>query len=59
MLAWLFGPVELLPNFLSGLICLALFEGAYVTEIVRAGIEAVPADREAAGAGAACRSGDG
>jgi polar amino acid transport system permease protein len=32
----------LLPNFLSGLICLALFEGAYVTEIVRAGIEAVP-----------------
>lgn len=42
VLAWLFGPVELLPNFLSGLICLALFEGAYVTEIVRAGIEAVP-----------------
>ena len=42
VLAWLFGPLELLPNFLSGLICLALFEGAYVTEIVRAGIEAVP-----------------
>ena len=42
VLAWLFGPPELLPNFLSGLICLALFEGAYVTEIVRAGIEAVP-----------------
>ena len=39
VLAFLFGPPELLPNFLSGLICLALFEGAYVTEIVRAGIE--------------------
>ncbi|HRD65978.1 MAG TPA: amino acid ABC transporter permease [Candidatus Competibacter sp.] len=42
VLAFLFGPPELLPNFLSGLICLALFEGAYVAEIVRAGIEAVP-----------------
>jgi len=42
VLAFLFGPPELLPNFLSGLVCLALFEGAYVTEIVRAGIEAVP-----------------
>jgi polar amino acid transport system permease protein len=41
-LAILFGPPTLLPNFLSGLICLALFEGAYVAEIVRAGIEAVP-----------------
>ena len=42
VLTLLFGPPELLPNFLSGLICLALFEGAYVTEIVRAGIEAIP-----------------
>jgi polar amino acid transport system permease protein len=42
VLSFLFGPPGLLPNFLSGLICLALFEGAYVTEIVRAGIEAVP-----------------
>ena len=42
ILALLFGPPGLLPNFLSGLICLALFEGAYVTEIVRAGIEAIP-----------------
>ena len=42
VLSILFGPPELLPNFLSGLICLALFEGAYVTEIVRAGIEAIP-----------------
>jgi len=42
VLAFLFGPPDLLPNFLSGLICLALFEGAYVTEIIRAGIEAIP-----------------
>lgn len=42
VLAILFGPPELLANFLSGLLCLALFEGAYVTEIVRAGIQAVP-----------------
>ncbi len=38
----LFGAPDLLTNFLSGLICLAMFEGAYITEIVRAGIEAVP-----------------
>lgn len=42
VLAWGFGPPELLPNFLSGMICLAMFEGVYVAEIVRAGIEAVP-----------------
>ena len=42
ILTWLFGPPELLTNFLSGLICLAMFEGAYGAEIVRAGIEAVP-----------------
>ncbi|MDE2333861.1 MAG: amino acid ABC transporter permease [Rhodospirillales bacterium] len=38
----LFGPPGLLTNFLSGLICLAMFEGAYITEIVRAGIQSVP-----------------
>jgi len=32
---------RLLENFVSGLICLALFEGAYVTEIVRAGIQSI------------------
>jgi polar amino acid transport system permease protein len=31
----------LVENFVSGLICLALFEGAYVTEIVRAGIQSI------------------
>lgn len=38
----LFGQIKLLDNFVLGLICLAVFSGAYVTEIVRAGIESVP-----------------
>lgn len=42
VLTLLFGPPELLMNFFSGLLGLALFEGAYVAEIVRAGIQAVP-----------------
>jgi polar amino acid transport system permease protein len=37
----LFGDPSLFSNFLAGMICLALFEGAYVTEIVRAGIQSV------------------
>lgn len=43
--AWiwiLFGDPKLLENFLVGLICLAIFSGAYVTEIVRAGLQSVP-----------------
>ena len=40
----LFGPVEQLPAFLSGVLTMALFEGAYITEIIRAGIESI--DRE-------------
>ena len=36
-----FGNPKLLSNFLSGMLCLALFEGAYVTEIVRAGVQSV------------------
>ena len=41
VIAVLFGTPELLSNFLSGLIVLALFEGAYITEIVRAGLQSV------------------
>lgn len=37
----LFSPIGLFSNLLSGLICLAMFEGAYITEIVRAGIQSV------------------
>ena len=50
--AWmsiLFGPPRLIENFLSGLLCLSLFAGAYVTEIVRAGIENVPRSQLEAG----------
>ncbi|MBK8537895.1 MAG: amino acid ABC transporter permease [Candidatus Competibacteraceae bacterium] len=56
VLAFLLGPPELLPNFLSGLICLALFEGAYVTEIVRAGIEAISKGQWEAGRALGLRS---
>lgn len=38
----LFGEPKLLTNFLAGLICLVLFEAAYITEIVRAGIQSIP-----------------
>jgi len=36
---FMFGDPRLFSNFLAGMICLALFEGAYITEIVRAGIQ--------------------
>jgi len=38
---FLCGDPKLFVNFLTGLMCLALFEGAYVTEIVRAGIQSI------------------
>ena len=37
----LFGEPRLIENFVVGLICLAIFSGAYVTEIVRAGLQSV------------------
>jgi len=37
----LFGAPERLPSFLAGVVALALYEGAYITEIVRAGIQSV------------------
>lgn len=45
----LFGDPRLFNNFLSGLICLVLFEAAYITEIVRAGIQSVPKGQWEAG----------
>ena len=38
----MFGDPKLFSNFVAGALCLALFEGAYITEIVRAGIQSVP-----------------
>lgn len=40
-LSWLFGAPRLLKNFLSALVVVALFEGAYIAEILRAGIQAI------------------
>ncbi len=36
-----FGSPALFSNFLAGMLCLALFEAAYITEIVRAGIQSI------------------
>ena len=36
-----FSPIGLFENFLAGAISLSMFEGAYITEIVRAGIQSV------------------
>ena len=41
LLVFLFGPVSQIPAFLSAVITLAIFEGAYITEIIRAGIQSI------------------
>lgn len=41
MATLLFGDPERLPSFLAGVVALALYEGAYMTEIIRAGIQSV------------------
>lgn len=41
VLSVLFGDPRLLSNLASGVVCLALFEGAYVAEILRAGIQSI------------------
>ena len=51
-LAWLevlFGEPALIPNLISGIFCLATLEGAYVTEIVRAGLQSVSKSQAEAG----------
>lgn len=40
-LGYLFSPPSMFSAFLSALMTLALFEGAYITEIVRAGIQSI------------------
>ena len=49
LLEILLGPPELFANVISGIICLALFEGAYITEIIRAGIQAIDKGQTEAG----------
>ena len=41
LLTFLFAPAAQFPAFLSALVTLAVFEGAYITEIVRAGIQSI------------------
>lgn len=49
VLAWTAAPVERMPNFLAALLTLAVYEGAYITEHVRSGIQSVErGQREAA-----------
>jgi len=45
----LLGPPELFANAISGILCLALFEGAYITEIIRAGIQSIDKGQSEAG----------
>ena len=49
LLKILLGPPELFANVISGIICLALFEGAYITEIIRAGIQSIDKGQTEAG----------
>ncbi|MGB1861076.1 MAG: amino acid ABC transporter permease, partial [Arenicellales bacterium] len=49
LLEILLGPPELFANVISGILCLALFEGAYITEIIRAGIQAIDKGQTEAG----------
>lgn len=41
IISLLFGNPDMFPSFVSAIITLAIFEGAYITEIVRSGIESV------------------
>ncbi len=43
------GDPALFSNYVAGLICLSIFEGAYITEIVRAGIQSIPRGQWEAG----------
>jgi polar amino acid transport system permease protein len=41
VLEWFFGPTSQLASFLTAVITLGIYEGAYITEIVRSGIDSV------------------
>jgi polar amino acid transport system permease protein len=49
LFAFLLGEPKLIENMISGVMCLAMFEAAYITEIVRAGIQAIPRGQVEAG----------
>jgi polar amino acid transport system permease protein len=47
---WLLGPPTLIENLISGVLCLAMFEAAYIAEITRAGVQSVPGGQHEAAA---------
>jgi polar amino acid transport system permease protein len=49
-IGWLFGPPQQAAGVIAAILCLGLFEGAYVAEIVRGGIQSLPAGQREAGA---------
>ena len=49
LISFLLGKPKLIENLISGVLCLAMFEAAYITEIVRAGIQAIPRGQIEAG----------
>ncbi len=50
-LEFLFGPAALIPNVVSGVLCLGMFQGAWMAEITRAGIQSIPRAQTDAGLG--------
>jgi len=58
LLSVLFGDVRLIENFVIGLLCLSFFTGAYVTEIVRAGVQSVSRQQIEAGESLGLSKGD-
>jgi len=46
---FLFGPAKLMTNFFSGIVSLSMMAAAYIAEIVRAGIQAIPKGQREAG----------
>ena len=51
LITFFFAPPQMFPAFLSAVLTLALFEGAYITEIVRASIESIEKNQWEAAAG--------
>ena len=49
VLEFLFGPANLMTNFVSGTISLSMMAAAYIAEIVRAGIQSIPRGQYEAG----------
>lgn len=45
----LLAPPDRINDFISGLVCLALLAGAYITEILRAGLQSIPRGQSEAG----------